>query len=119
METRTKCKFVSLDKVTVETSQGDRFTLGLSGVIPFEMQEQHCQIIAALFDKYYQGDPSVIMGPILRGMYQCHCWASIFWYGQIAKTNVSASEQKSRAFGWSAVWMLGMSHSLPILMRPI
>lgn len=21
------------------------------------------------------------MGPILRGMYQCHCWASIFWYG--------------------------------------
>ena len=45
------------------------------------MQEQHCQIIAALFDKYYQGDPSVIMGPILRGMYQCHCWASIFWYG--------------------------------------
>ncbi len=81
METRTKCKFVSLDKVTVETSQGDRFTLGLSGVIPFEMQEQHCQIIAALFDKYYQGDPSVIMGPILRGMYQCHCWASIFWYG--------------------------------------
>lgn len=45
------------------------------------MQEQHCQIIAALFDKYYQGDPSVIMGPIFRGMYQCHCWASIFWYG--------------------------------------
>ena len=81
METRTKCKFVSLDKVTVETSQGDRFTLGLSGVIPFEMQEQHCQIIAALFDKYYQGDPSVIMGPIFRGMYQCHCWAGIFWYG--------------------------------------
>ena len=81
METKTICKFVSLDKVTVETPQGDRFTLGLSGVIPFEMQEQHCQIIAALFDKYYQGDPSVIMGPILRGMYQCRCWASIFWYG--------------------------------------
>ena len=81
MEVNTKCKFVSLDKVTVETPQGDRFTLGLSGVIPFEMQEQHCQIIAALFDKYYQGDPSVIMGPILRGMYQCRCWASIFWYG--------------------------------------
>ena len=81
METKTKCKFVSRDRVTVETPQGDRFTLGLSGVIPFEFQEQHCQIIAALFDKYYQGDPSVIMGPILRGMYQCRCWASVFWYG--------------------------------------
>lgn len=21
------------------------------------------------------------MGPILRGMYQCNCWSSIFWYG--------------------------------------
>ena len=80
METKTKCKFVSRDRVTVETSQGDRFTLGLSGVVPFELQEQHCQIIAALFDKYYQGDPSVIMGPILRGMYQ-YCWTGIYWYG--------------------------------------
>ena len=116
METRTKCKFVSLDKVTVETSQGDRFTLGLSGVIPFEMQEHHCQIIAALFDKYYLGDPSVIMGPIFRGMYQCHCWASIFWYGPDRENE---RERISRAFGWSAVWTLGMSPSLPILMLPI
>ena len=81
MEYKTKTKFVSPDRVTVETPQGDRFTLGLSGVIPFELQEQHCQIIAALFDKYYQGDPEVIMGPILRGMYKYNCWASIIWYG--------------------------------------
>ena len=119
METRTKCKFVSLDKVTVETSQGDRFTLGLSGVIPFEMQEQHCQIIAALFDKYYQGDPSVIMGPILRGMYQCNCWASIFWYGPDRENERERIGAKIKSLGWSAVWTLGMSHSLPILMRPI
>ncbi len=52
METKTKCKFVSRDRVAVETPQGDRFTLGLSGVIPFEFQEQHCQIIAALFDTH-------------------------------------------------------------------
>lgn len=81
METKTKCRFVSRDRVTVETSQGDRFTLGLSGVIPFEWQELHCQIIANLFDEYYKGDPSVIMGPIHRGMYQHRCWASIYWYG--------------------------------------
>lgn len=81
MEKKSYCKFVSRDRVTVETPQGDRFTLGLTGVVPFEFQEQHCHIIAALFDKYYEGNPSVIMGPILRGMYQCNCWASIFWYG--------------------------------------
>ncbi len=81
MELKTKCKFISRDRATVETPQGDRFTLGFTGIIPFELQEQHCQIIAALFDKYYKGDPEVIMGPILRGMYQCNCWARIFWYG--------------------------------------
>ena len=81
MKTLTKCKFVSQDRVTVETPQGDRFTLGLTGVVPFELQELHCQIIAALFDKYYTGDPSVIMGPIARGMYQRYCWSNIFWYG--------------------------------------
>ena len=81
MESQTKCKFVSRDRVTVETLQGDRFTLGLSGIVPFELQEQHCQIIAALFDQYYTGDPSVIMGPISRGMYQRYCWSNIFWYG--------------------------------------
>lgn len=119
METITECKFVSLDKVTVETSQGDRFTLGLSGVIPFEMQEQHCQIIAALFDKYYQGDPSVIMGPIFVVCINVIAGLASSGMAQIAKTNGSESEQKSRAFGWSAVWTLGMSHSLPILMLPI
>lgn len=67
METRTKCKFVSLDKVTVETSQGDRFTLGLSGVIPFEMQEQHCQIIAALLQ-------------ILPGRPFCYNGTDSSWY---------------------------------------
>lgn len=81
METKTKVKFVSLNKVTVETVQGDRFTMGLSGVVPIELQEQDAHIIACLFDKYYQGDPSVIMGPIYREMLRIGCWATPYWYG--------------------------------------
>ena len=81
METKTKVKFVSLNKVTVETPQGDRFTVGLSGVVPIELQEQDAQIIASLFDKYYQGDPAVIMGPIYREMLVMNCWSKPYWYG--------------------------------------
>ena len=81
METQTKVKFVSLNKVTVETPQGDRFTLGLSGVVPIELQEQNSKIIAYLFDKYYKGDPSVIMGPIYRDMLRMGCWVAPFWNG--------------------------------------
>lgn len=74
-------KFVSPKRVTVQTSQGDRFTLGLSEVVPFEFQQQEAEVIAKLFDIYYKGDPSVIMGPILRGMCQYGCFGSIYWYG--------------------------------------
>ena len=81
MENKTKVKFVSLNKVTVETPQGDRFTVGLSGVVPIELQEQEAQIIAFLFDKYYQGDPAVIMGPIYREMLVMNCWSKPYWYG--------------------------------------
>lgn len=81
MEIKTKVKFVSLNKVAVETPQGERFTVGLSGVVPIELQEQDAQIIAFLFDKYYQGDPAVIMGPIYREMLRMGCWAHPYWYG--------------------------------------
>lgn len=65
----------------MQTSLGDRFTLGLTQVVPLEFQLQYAEIIAYLFDEYYKGDPSVIMGPILRGMYQYKCIATIYWYG--------------------------------------
>ena len=81
MEIQTKVKFVSLNKVTVETPQGDRFTVGLNRVVPIPIQEQDARVIAYLFDKYYKGDPSVIMGPIYREMMINGCWASPYWYG--------------------------------------
>ena len=81
MEVKTKVKFVSLNKVTVETPQGDRFTVGLSEVVPIELQEQEAQLMAFLFDKYYTGDPVVIMGPIYREMLVRNCWSKPYWYG--------------------------------------
>ena len=81
MDIKTKVKFVSLNKVTVETSQGDRFTMGLSGVVPFGLQEQDAKVIAFLFDKYYSGDLSVVMGPIYRDMLKMGCWATPYWVG--------------------------------------
>ena len=77
----TIVKFVSLDKATVETPQGDRFTLGLSRVVPIPLQEQEAKVISYLFDQYYKGDPSVIMGQIYRGMIQYNCWATPYWVG--------------------------------------
>ena len=81
MDIKTKVKFVSLNRVTVETAQGKRFTLGLCNVVPIDLQEQHARIIAYLFDKYFKDDPSVIMGPIYREMLQMGCWTTPFWYG--------------------------------------
>lgn len=81
MEIKTKVKFVSLNKVTVETPQGERFTMGLSGVVPIGLQEQNAKVIAYLFDKYYTGDLSVVMGPIYREMLKMGCWASPYWVG--------------------------------------
>jgi transcriptional regulator with XRE-family HTH domain len=81
MEIKTKVKFVSLNKVTVETPQGERFTMGLSGVVPIGLQEQDAKVIAYLFDKYYTGDLSVVMGPIFREMLKMGCWATPYWVG--------------------------------------
>ena len=77
----TQVKFVSPKRVTVQTSQGDRLTLGLTSVVPTEFQHDEAELIAALFDKYYKGDPKVIDGPILRGMYQYGFRCGIYWHG--------------------------------------
>lgn len=81
MDNKTKVKFVSLNKVTIETPQGDRFTVGLNRVVPISLQEHDAQVIAYLFDKYYKGDPAVIMGPIYREMLLNNCWATPYWCG--------------------------------------
>lgn len=77
----TIVKFVSPTKVAVQTSQGDRFTLGLSNAVPLVLQQQDAAVIAQLFEKYYKGDPAVIMGPIFRELLIRGGWSQINWYG--------------------------------------
>lgn len=77
----TIVKFVSPTKVAVQTSQGDRFTLGLKNAVPLVFQQRDAAVIAHLFEKYYQGDPSVIMGPIYRDLLIRSNWSQINWYG--------------------------------------
>ena len=73
----TIVKFVSPTKVAVQTSQGDRFTLGLSNAVPLVLQQQDAAVIAQLFEKYYKGDPAVIMGPIYRELLIRGGWSQI------------------------------------------
>lgn len=77
----TIVKFVSPNKVAVQTSQGDRFTLGLTSPVPLVLQQQDAAVIAQLFDKYYQGNPDVIMGPIYRELLIRGGLSQINWYG--------------------------------------
>lgn len=77
----TLVRFVSPTKAVVQTSQGERLTLGMSNAVPLQLQEQEAAVIAFLFDKYYNGDNAVIMGPIFREMMIRHCWSHIYWVG--------------------------------------
>ena len=81
METKTKVRFVSLNKVSVETPQGERLTLGLDSVVPIPLQEQDAQTIAYLFDKYYDGNRSTALSLIYREMIRLGCWAKPYWCG--------------------------------------
>lgn len=69
-----------MNRVAVETSQGDRFTVGLHGIVPMDYQEQYAQLLAALFDKYYKGDTSVVFGSISREL-TLRCCPTPFWCG--------------------------------------
>lgn len=74
-------KFVNPKRVTVQTPQGERLSLGLGNDVPFPLQEQEAQLLAYLFDKYYKGDPGVIMGPIFRELMMRRSFCHIYWCG--------------------------------------
>lgn len=85
-----KVKFISIDRVSVETAQGDHILLSLSGQIPFELHVQESRLLAELFDRYYKGDDSVIMGPIYRGLLQAGSWM------RISSVSTNAIDERER-----------------------
>jgi len=93
MEPKTKVRWVDEKRVYVETPQGDDYIVGFHDETLYLCQKQAPwyqvdKIIASLFDKFYKGDPSVIMGEINRQML-INRVGSIFSYYSFNKEAVS------------------------------
>lgn len=67
---KTKTSYLDTKRVLVETPQGDKFILGFHSEMNYLWEQQvdvpFTDSLAALFDKYYQGDETIIMGEITR-----------------------------------------------------
>lgn len=65
---KTKTSYLDTKRVLVETPQGDKFILGFHSEMNYLWEQQvdvpFTDFLAALFDKYYQGDETIIMGEI-------------------------------------------------------
>ena len=93
MEPKTKVRWVDEKRVYVETPQGDDFIVGFPDESLYRCQKQASwfqvdKFVASLFDKYYEGDASVIMGEINRQML-INRVGSIFSYYSFDKESVS------------------------------
>ena len=67
---KTKTSYLDPKRLLVETSQGDKFILGFHSEMNYLWELQvnvpFTDFLASLFDKYYQGDETIIMGEITR-----------------------------------------------------
>lgn len=93
MEIKTKVRWVDEKRVYVETPQGDDFIVGFHDESLYWCQKKapwlHVDLfIASLFDKYYKGDSSVIMGEISRQML-INSFGSIFSCYSFDKESIS------------------------------
>lgn len=93
MEPQTKVRWVDEKRVYVETPQGDDFIVGFHDQSLYQCQRQAPwyqvdKFLATLFDKYYRGDASVIMGEINRQMLINHV-GPIFSFYAFDKESVS------------------------------
>ena len=67
---KTKTSYLDPKRVLVETPEGDKFILGFHSEMNYPWEQQvevpFTDFLASLFDKYYQGDETIIMGEITR-----------------------------------------------------
>ena len=82
---KSKASYLDPKRVLVETPQGDKFIVGFSSSMNYAWETQtnvsFTDFLASLFDKYYKGDESVIMGEINRQLI-IHRFESIFSAGR-------------------------------------
>ena len=67
---KTKATFLDEKRVLVETTHGKNYIVLFSSNYNYQLEERgflkFTEFLGALFDKYYQGDDNVIMGPICQ-----------------------------------------------------
>lgn len=82
---KTKVVYLDPQRVLVETPQGDKFIVGFGSPLNYSMETSFdvsfTDFLASLFDKFYRGDESVIMGEINRQLI-IHRFDSVFSYGR-------------------------------------
>lgn len=85
----TKVTWVDTRRLLVETPSGDDFLVGFMTEANYKIEHQSVFKIShdlgILFDKYYKGDESVIMGAISRDMMHL-LYESVFFYERYSKT---------------------------------
>lgn len=82
---KTKAIYLDPQRVLVETPSGDKFIVGFGSSLNYSMETNFdvsfTDFLASLFDKFYKGDDSVIMGEINRQLL-IHRFESVFSYGR-------------------------------------
>lgn len=85
---KTSVTWIDHKRVLVETPCGDDFIVGFHDDTNYLIEKQSVfnvsRDLGILFDYFYKGDSSVIMGEINRQMMN-HCYASIFFFKKFEK----------------------------------
>ena len=82
---KTKVSYLDQQRVLVETPKGDKFIVGFHSSMNYLWETKanipFTDFLASLFDKYYKGDDSVIMGEISRQLI-INRFEQVFSYGR-------------------------------------
>lgn len=85
---KTKVTWVDPRRVMVETPMGDDFIVGFHNESNYQIEKQSVfkitRDLGLLFDHFYKGDSSVIMGEITRQL-MLHGYGSVFFYQSFDK----------------------------------
>lgn len=74
----TEVEFLDPLRVRVETSNGDVYIIGYTDSSNYQIEQQcnhfYTKCVAAIFDKYYDGNEKTIWGPILAAMFRANIY---------------------------------------------
>ena len=87
---KTKVIYLDPKRVLVETPKGEKFILGFCSSMNYLWETEYnvsfSDFLSSLFDKFYKGNDSVIMGEITRQLL-IHRFEPVFSYGRDPRQN--------------------------------